>query len=416
MKAPASPTTDMTAAARKPRILLFSTLYPSVAQPTHGIFVETRLRHLLASGLVEAKVVAPVPWFPFRHPRFGRYARFAQTPRHEAPHGFDVYHPPYLLPPAIGTNIAPYTLAAGALPTIRRLLADGFDFDLIDAHYFYPDGVAAAIIAEKLNKPLVITARGSDLTLLGRYATPRRLILRAADRANACIGVCKDLMAHLVSLGGDDTKTHVIRNGVDLSRFQPLDRTASRQQLSLPTDRLLLLSVGHLIPRKGHDLVIRLLPNRPDAHLVIVGSGPEEQSLRTLVTELDLSDRVHFAGSQPQTALSAYYSAADALILASSHEGWANVLLEAMACGTPVVATAVNGTPEVVTSTTAGRLAEARTPAALNAALDALLADRPQRNAVRAYAEQFSWDETTQAQLELFRRIIQTPATAGKTS
>ena len=129
------------------KILMFSSLYPSSVRPIHGIFVETRLRELLKTGQVEAKVVAPVPWFPFKSARFGDYARFAATPRFEHRHGVDVHHPRYVLLPKVGMHMAPYTMARGALATVRQLQSEGFDFDLIDAHYYYPDGVAAGLLA-----------------------------------------------------------------------------------------------------------------------------------------------------------------------------------------------------------------------------------------------------------------------------
>ena len=119
------------------RTLLFSSLYPSSVRPGHGIFVETRLRELLGSGRVCTRVVAPVPWFFSTHPRFGTYARMARTPRHEVFRGVDVSHPRYFLPPKVGMTIAPLSLAMGALPALRRLQRDGFDFDLIDACLLY---------------------------------------------------------------------------------------------------------------------------------------------------------------------------------------------------------------------------------------------------------------------------------------
>jgi hypothetical protein len=170
------------------RTLLFSTLYPSSVRPSHGIFVETRLRHLLSSGEVETRVVAPVPWFPFRDPRFGEYARHAAVPAHEVRNGIDVAHPRYLLLPKAGMNLAPASLARAGLKAARRLIAEGYDFDLIDAHYFYPDGVAATMIGKALNKPVVITARGTDINLIPKYDRPRRMILQAAEDC-AAIGL-----------------------------------------------------------------------------------------------------------------------------------------------------------------------------------------------------------------------------------
>ncbi|WP_137918843.1 glycosyltransferase family 4 protein [Hydrogenophaga sp. 2FB] len=387
------------------KILLFSSLYPSEVRPIHGIFVETRLRELLKTGEVEARVVAPVPWFPSRAKRFGEYAQFAATPRREHRNGIEVHHPRYVLLPKVGMNLAPYTMALAALPTLRRLQKEGFDFDLIDAHYYYPDGVAAGLLAKWLGKPFVVTARGTDLNLIPQYPFPRKLILETARRASGSIGVCKALMDTLQGLGADGAKLHTLRNGVDLERFVPESRAAARERLKLDAEGPYLLSVGHLIERKGHHVAIEALPSIPGLKLLIAGGGPEQGALKALAQRLNVSDRVHWVGVVPQTELKWWYSAADALALCSSREGWANVLLEAMACGTPVIATNIWGTPEVVSRPEAGVLMARRDGAALAQAWQELVSHLPAREATRAHAETFSWDPTTHGQLDLFRRI-----------
>lgn len=393
---------------RRIRTLLFSTLFPNSVKPVHGIFVETRLRELLKSGAVETKVVAPVPWFPSANPRFGEYARWAAVPKRETRNGIDVLHPRYPLLPKVGMTTAPLALALAALPAVRQLQAEGFDFDVVDAHYYYPDGVAAALIARWLGKPLSITARGTDLNLLPQYALPRAMMHWAARRADASIGVCSALMDVLRGWGIDGQRLHVMRNGVDLERFRPLPQAQMRQELGLDGAPL-LLSVGLLIERKGHHLAIEAMPallqTHPQARLAIVGDGPERERLKALARNLGVQPRVSFVGAVPNEQLLRWYSAADALILASSREGWANVLLEAMACGAPVVATRIWGTPEVVTPQSGGVLFEPREAAALAAALQQLLAAMPAREDVRRYAEGFSWQQTTQAQLALFGRL-----------
>lgn len=392
------------------KILLFSSLYPSEVRPIHGIFVETRLRELLKTGEVQAKVVAPVPWFPSTARGFGSYAKFAATPRMEQRNGVEVHHPRYVLLPKVGMSMAPYAMALGALPTIRRLQRQGFDFDLIDAHYYYPDGVAASLLSKWLGKPFVVTARGTDLSLIPQYAFPRKLILGAAERASASIGVCQALMDTLAELGADRHKLNTLRNGVDLERFVPEGRAQARQRLGLPEQGHYLLSVGHLVERKGHHIAIEALPDLPSVTLLIAGSGPEEGALKALAQRLQVSDRVHWAGVVPQNELKWWYSAADVLALCSSREGWANVLLEAMACGTPVVATDIWGTPEVVSAPAAGVLMARRDAQSLAAAWRQLHDRLPTREQTRAHAETFSWDATTQGQLQLFRRVVDAKA------
>lgn len=168
------------------------------------------MRALLKTGQVQAKVVAPVPWFPLKAQRWREYASFAATPRQELHNGLEVHHPRYLLQPWVGMYLAPYAMALGALPTIRRLMREGFDFDVIDADYDYPDGVAASLLARWLGKPFVVTARGTDLNLIPQFAFPRRLILDAADRAQASIDVCQALMDSLRDLCGDPAKLHTL--------------------------------------------------------------------------------------------------------------------------------------------------------------------------------------------------------------
>lgn len=389
------------------RVLLFSSLFPSSVRPIHGIFVETRLLELVNSGQVLVKVIAPVPWFPLSGRHFGDYGLFAATPKFEQRSGIDVYHPRYFLPPKVGMNLAPHSMALAALPLVERLIQQGFDFDLIDAHYYYPDGVAAGIIARKLGKPFVVTARGTDLNLIPAYAYPRQLILRTAAAASASIGVCQALMDGLQALGADPSKLHTLRNGVNLELFKPESRSLARQRVGLADQAKILLSVGHLVERKGHHIAIkalRLLPT--DVYLVIVGAGPERAALARLALKIGVAERVRFAGVVAQADLKWWYSAADALCLCSSREGWANVLLEAMACGTPVIATNIWGTPEVVSTPHAGVLMRCRSAQGLADAWGQLLLNCPSREAIRAHAETFSWDATTQGQLHVFKAIL----------
>lgn len=386
------------------RILTLTTLFPNAARPEHGVFVETRLRHLVDSGEVRAEVVAPIPFFPITRRFFARLRQDEAAPDLETRVGLRVHHPRYPLVPKVSMHAAPFILARCARARVEEIMRAGGDFDAIDAHFFYPDGVAAALVGRALGKPVVITARGTDVNLTPKHPGPRRMIQWAGGIAAGVVAVCAALKERLIELGISADKIRVLRNGVDLERFRPIDRAHARARFAL--DGPALASVGQLIPRKGHDLVIRALRHLPNHTLLIAGAGPEERTLRMLAHREGLADRVRFLGTVPQEGLRDVYNAVDILVLASSREGWANVLLEAMACGTPAVASRVWGTPEVVAEPPAGQLFDARTPEAIAVAVQEVTARGIDRAATRTYAERFSWAETTQGQIALFREAV----------
>lgn len=390
--------------SRPLRILTFSTLFPNASLPGWGIFVETRLRHLVASGKIESRVIAPVPWFPSKNERFGQYAAFARAPKSEERFGIQVDHPRYPVIPKVGMYVQPALLAAWCRPAVKRLLKSGFNFDLIDAHYYYPDGVAAALLGEWFGRPVVITARGTDINLIPQFELPRRMIRWAARSAAASITVCQALKDEMLGLGIDTSKVHVLRNGVDLEKFSPRPQSEARAALGLPEGKI-ALSVGYLIERKGHHLAIDAMAKLPGWTLVVAGDGEMAGELKALAARLGVAERVRFVGAVAQSELATYYSAADVLVLASSREGMANVLLESLACGTPVVATPLWGTPEVISTPESGELMADRSAGALVAAVERLSARMPRREDTRRYAERFGWDQTTAGQLELFGQI-----------
>jgi glycosyltransferase involved in cell wall biosynthesis len=389
------------------RLLTFSSLYPSTARPHHGLFVAARLRELRARHGFSAQVVAPVPWFPFTSPSFGEYAAWARTPLTEDWQGQPVAHPRYLMLPKVGMHAQPDAMARAAAAWIDR---NGIEFDVIDAHYFYPDGVAAAALARRYRKPLLITARGSDLNLIGQDARARRRMEAACAQASACIGVSQALVDVLRGWGVPDRKLHVIRNGVDLDRFAPQDRGVARAQLGLDVAAPLLLSVGNLLELKGHALLVdavhELRHDWPALQLSIAGEGPERSRLEAQIDRLGLQARVRLLGALPNAQLGAWYNAADLFLLPSSREGLPNALLEALACGTPALATAVGGIPEVLGGAPeAGELFSDRTVPAIADTLRRWLLRRTDRAAVRAHALKYSWDRSA-AQLAALLQAV----------
>ena len=371
-------------------VLSFTTLYPNEKQPRHGIFIEQRLKQLIQAADIQLKVVAPVPWFPLKNKCFGQYGLYSEVAAHENRFGIDVYHPNYLVIPKIGMTITPILLALSGLKRVKQVIKEGFKPDVIDAHYVYPDGVAAALIGKWLNIPVIITARGSDINVLPNYTLPKKMILWATKRAVMNITVSHALKEEMQKLGVPGDKIKVLRNGVDLDTFKILPDVRKEKRYDVKQ----LISVGNLIELKGHHLIIEALKNLPDTELTIVGEGPMEGQLKQLAIDYDVADRVNFVGYKTHQELVKLYNQADALVLASSREGMPNVLLEAMACGTPVISSSVGGAVEVVTEASAGILLEERSANSIERAVKRFMQCLPKASDTREYAEQFSWEAT----------------------
>lgn len=391
---------------RKIRLLVFTSLYPNAAQPRHGVFVEERLRHLVGSGRISATVVAPVPWFPFRSPLFGAYSTFASVPEKEERYGIKILHPRYPVIPKLGMSIASSLMYRALLPVFRKLIAEGTDFDLLDAHYFYPDGVAAVRLGAAIDKPVVVTARGSDVNVIARYRLPARQIQWAAERAAAIVTVSDALKDKVQALGVNPDKVVTLRNGADLERFKPLDRSAIRARLDLAGP--IWLAVGHLIELKGVHITLAALATTADAILLIAGEGPEKARLRDLANRLGILSRVRFLGNVPHAQLCDYYNAADVMVLASSHEGMPNVVLESLACGTPVVAAPFDGVTELLSAPEAGEIAAQRSTEAIASAWLRLQNRPPERAATRRFAERLAWQPVVEAQHALYAQVLAT--------
>ena len=375
--------------------------------------MQTRLSQLLRLHSLDVRVVAPVPWFPFDLPAFGTYAKFAATPRRATlGNGLRVSYPRYLMLPRLGVARQPDNMARAAWADVRALAESGWKPDLIDAHYLYPDGVAAALLADRIGVPFVMTARGTDVNVLAKLPGPGQRIRWAAERAAAVITVSTRLKGSLVELGIDAERVVVLRNGVDTELFFPEDADSARAQLNLPEGRL-AACVGNLVAEKGFDLAIETLPHLPDWHLVLVGDGPMRGTLLALGRRLGVAERIHILPTMRQRQLRGLYSAAEVLLLTSTREGWPNVVLEALACGTPVVTVDVGAVDEMLTDAVAGCIVAGREPARLAQAVQAVTAAQATPESIRSHAMQFDWATISKGQMEVFSRALRAPLAAA---
>lgn len=391
------------------RVLTVTSLYPNAAQPNHAVFVENRMRRVHETGEAEISVIAPTPWFPSKNKVFGSYAVHAAVPKTETRSGIRIDHPRYAMIPKIGMQSQPVLYLRALRRAAAKLIKETGPFDLIDAHYFYPDGVAASRLAGELGIPFTCTARGTDVNQIPTVSEfGRQAVLDVARRASMSITVCEALRQELIDLGADGGKIRTLRNGVDLENFHPptAPRTSLKEKYGVPADAPLVVSVGGLVERKGHHLTIDAVAKLDGVHLLIAGNGLERGTLEARIEGLGVEDRVKLVGALPHQELADFFGAADISVLSSSREGWANVLLESMACGTPVVATSVWGTPEVVAVPEAGLLAESRDAETISAQIHVLLNALPDRAATRAYAEKFSWDDTIDGVIDVFKTAV----------
>ncbi|WP_262691487.1 glycosyltransferase [Kordiimonas aestuarii] len=385
-------------------ILVFSSLFPNAVDPVLGVFVENRLRHFLRDTGHTATVVAPVPWFPFRGRIWGRYGRYAAVPAREIRAGVEVFHPRFLVLPKVGMAFTPGSLARAGERCIRGLLRSGKKFDLIDAHYLYPDAVAATVVGRKFDLPVVMTARGSDVTEIARMKGPGKRIVKAADDAAHVIAVSNSLRDELLTMGVKAAKVTTLRNGVDAEKFSPAARQEIRAKWAGTGS--VALYAGWLISRKRVDIFIDAVAKLgPDTTAVVAGEGPLLASLRQRAEARGIANRTVFLGKVAPADMPGVMAAADVLVLPSEREGWANVLLEAMACGTPVVSRAVAGALDLVTVPEAGALVEGDDPEAYADAMARLFADPPDRGSTRNYALSFGWREISLAQERIFMSV-----------
>lgn len=382
------------------KVLAFTSLFPCETRPTHGIFLQHRLRHLAASSDVQIRVLAPVPWFPLKSRIFGSYAAFARVPKHDVSSGTLVRFVRYFMMPKVGVWLAPFTMALAAIRAIREMQRAGFDPDVIDAYYLYPDGVAACLVGLWLGKPVMLTALGSDVSQIARQLVPGRMIAWALHRAIATTAVCKALIDALATEGADPSKLSVVEHGVDTALFDvPQDRAGLRADLGLR--HFTIISVGHLILRKGHDLAIQALRALPNVELIVVGEGPERSRLAALAMTTGVQRRVRFAGAVDQPHLASLLGAADLLVSGAEREGIANVLLEALACGTPIAATPVWGSPEVITDDAIGLLFAERSVAAMVEGITEARQRSWGTAAIRQHAMRYSWTRTAEQHLAI---------------
>jgi glycosyltransferase involved in cell wall biosynthesis len=389
------------------KVLVFSSAYPNNIWPNHGIFIKERMTHFARLTGCDIEVIAPVPYFPPL--AINRRWLFSQVVRREVVDGICVHHPNYLMTPKIGMTLYGLEMFLSVLPTVKTVQRK-FDFDLISAHTVYPDGFAGVLLGAYLKKPVIVSARGSDINVLHKLPLIRRLLRFTLARANAIIAVADKLKRTMVELGIPESKITTIANGVNSKIFHPISQEMARKRLKLPNKRI-ILSVGNLTSNKGFDLLIKSVEilrsqfGRRDIHLAIVGDGVGRTALAKMIRSMDLDGEISLVGSVNHSELPLWYSAADVFCLASKDEGWPNVIMESLACGTPVVATRVGGIPEIIDSKEIGYLVK-RDESEIARAIQDSLQKAWRTEVIVGYARQHSWCDRAVALRHVFETVL----------
>jgi len=396
--------------AVRPRLVVFTSLFPRPGQPHAGVFIRERMFRV--GKTLPLVVVVPVPWFPLQGlVRLVRPHFRPAAPHHEFQQGIELYYPRFFSIPGLFKAWDGFFMALGAWALMKRLQRRG-DCDIIDAHFAFPDGFAATLLGRWLSVPVTITLRGTEVPL-SRDPARRRRIVEALGRARRVFAVADSLKRHVTALGVDGSKIRIVGNGVDCEKFSPLPKGQARAGLGLSASAPVLITIGGLVERKGFHRVIECLPTLrrsfPDLRYLIVGGASAEgdwrPKLEAQVERLGLQNAVQFLGTLPPERLREPLSAADLFVLATRNEGWANVLLEAMACGLPVITTDVGGNREVVCDERLGRIVPFDDSLALGQTIADALQKKWDRDFILAYARANDWAKRVAVLVEEFRAI-----------
>lgn len=366
------------------KVLVISNLFPLPWEPGRGLFNAQQLRAL--SERHQIHVVVPVAWR-----NWWRHRRVAGN-CHDY-HGITVTPVPYFYVPGFWRASYAASMWLSLCLSLHRFRH--WQADVILATWLYPDAVAAVRLARKLKLPVLMKAHGSDVNVQCQVPARCRKVVAAAASSHAVVTVSQDLADQLRQFGVAGDRLHTIYNGIDLQRFVPADRNQVRATLMLAEADKVLLYVGNLKTSKGVlDLVIALthLPARQWQQCIIIGDGDDRSAMEKLAEQHGLTGKIRFLGRLPHEQIGKWMSASDLLLLPSHAEGVPNVVLEAMACGSPVVASALPGIQEV-TPDYAGITVPARQPEAFAAAIAEALDRSWDTERIRRHAEQFSWHD-----------------------
>lgn len=372
------------------RVLVLTGIFPNRKAPTWGVHVFQNVRAL--AQYADVRVVATVPWVPRGMVR-GRYNAYAGVPAHDDWEGISVAYPRFFVVPRVARFLHGFGLFASIWPAVRREVR-AFHPDVLLAYFAYPYGFAAVLLGRLLGLPVVISCRGSDVYQMTKPPLQGRAIKWALAQCRRVFVMSEGMRTTVLSWGIDPGRVEVVSNGVDAGRFHPMDRNIARATLGIPATEKVIVCVSRLSHEKGIDVLVDAIGilAASNLRLYVVGDGAERGTLETRARNARSVERIVFLGTRPHEEIANWLAAADLAVLPSRSEGMPNAVLEALACGRPVVATAVGGTPELLDNDSLGILVEPDDATALAHALQSALARPWDENVIAASVASRTWD------------------------
>lgn len=392
------------------KILVLSRNYPNNILPGLGLWVKRLVHH--CKDTCELKVVSPVPYFP----PIGiliKYSRFSRVDKYSCNDGIETFYPRFLVGPGRSLYITEALMYyMGVRNTVKKLYKT-FAFNLIHAHFSYPDGVVAALLGRHYKVPVVITEHAPwKPNWMDNQRLVRWQAVWAAKECKVLIAVSNSVKDTITHFTGQPEKIRIIPVGTDGSTFTtPQDHDMVKKNQ--------VLYVGFINFNKGVDILLkaihRVIKRIPDTKLLMIGGGfynntlRQEKQLRSMAEDLGVDSHIEFAGIKSPIEVAKYMRESTLLVLPSRAESFGAVLVEALACGTPVVATRCGGPEDIVTDEV-GILVQKEDDNALAHAIEMVLTQQKMYDPakLRAYAlDNFSWKRIASKTIDLYKETIE---------
>ena len=395
------------AKAKNKNILIITNLFPNPQEPNRGIFVAEMVRELKNSA--DITMISPIPWVPKWGvlKRFKGWYKFSQIPYNYEINGQKVICPKYLAIPKLG-SLHSFFMFVSLYPKVKQLHKEK-RFDLINAQWLFPDGVASCRISKILNIPIVLSAHGCDINLYMKMKSRRGQILKALNACEAVTVVSGQQKKSLLESGIPDSKISVIKNGFN-ENFKVQNKITLREELGLSTRQQLIIFLGQLVEVKGFTYLISAVKQLENAsrngyEVIVVGTGPLSSMYEKKVSEMGLSEKIKFYGEKKHNEIQKWLGASDMLCLPSIREGCPTVVLEALACGKPVVASKVGEVPELVNEKS-GILFNPKDVNGLAESLSKAMSREWDENEISSSVKHLSWKSVAGEYFNVFTNVL----------